>query len=62
MAEAEAREFEADPGHRLVLLMRTWDEAAKVPGADVPGFEAHREMLERIVRETLEAKERAAAS
>jgi len=62
MTEAEAREFEADPGHRLVLLMRTWDEAAKVPGAAVPGFEAHRDMLERIVRENIEAKESAAAS
>lgn len=62
MTEAEAREFEADPGHRLVLLMRTWDEAAKVPGAAVPGFDAHRDMLERIVRENIEAKESAAAS
>ena len=60
MTEAEAREFEADPGHRTILLMRTWDEAAKVPGADVPGFEAHRDMLERLVREELEARERGA--
>jgi len=55
MTEAEAAEFEADPGHTLVLLMRTWDEAAKVPAKVVPGFEDHRPMLERLVRENLEA-------
>jgi predicted HD phosphohydrolase len=62
MSEAEATEFEADPGHKLVLLMRTWDEAAKVPGAQVPGFEDMRPMLERIVRENIEAIEKAEAA
>ena len=32
-----------------ILAMRTWDEGAKMPGADVPPLESYRELLERLV-------------
>lgn len=61
MSDAEARDFEADPGHALVLLMRTFDEAAKVPGAAVPRLESYRPMLEALVAGALAEKRAASA-
>jgi gamma-butyrobetaine dioxygenase len=49
MAEAEVAEFEADPHHADAVRLRRWDEAAKEPDADVPGFEHYREMLAALV-------------
>lgn len=46
MSEAEAAAFEADPLHRAMLRLRACDEAAKVPGADVPGLDHWRPIVE----------------
>ena len=42
MSVEEARAFEANPLFSLILEMRTWDEAAKVPGqpVDLASYEA----------------------
>jgi gamma-butyrobetaine dioxygenase len=50
MTSAEAAEFEGLPYFRQALRLRTWDDAAKVPGWDVPGLEAYRSRLEAAVR------------
>ena len=50
MDAAEAAAFEASPAKAVILAMRTWDEAAKVPGAVVPPVESYAELLARVVR------------
>ena len=40
MSAAEAAEFEADSLFSLMLELRTWDEAAKVPGQAVQNWTA----------------------
>ena len=49
MAPHEAAAFEADPHHADAVRLRRWDEAAKEPDADVPGFEHYRGLLENLV-------------
>lgn len=49
MAPAEVAAFEAHPRRAVVLRLRGWDEAAKVPGADVPPVGAYRPLLARVV-------------
>lgn len=48
MSDAEGAAFEADADSPIILLMRTWDEAAKVPGAAVPSLQSYRPMLEAL--------------
>ena len=38
MTAGEASEFESNPYHLDILRMRSFDEAAKVPGRLVPGL------------------------
>ncbi len=38
--------FEANPHHREAVRLRRWDDAAKVPGLDVPGLEHYRRRIE----------------
>ena len=45
----ECEAFLRDPDHKVILLMRTWDEAAKVAGLAVPPLESYREMVLRNV-------------
>ena len=59
MAAAEAAAFEADPLSPTILKMRTWDEAAKDPQAQVPALASYRPLLMRLVEQ--EALSRAAA-
>jgi phosphonate degradation associated HDIG domain protein len=47
--EAEVREFERHPYFREAVRLRRWDDAAKVPGLEVPGLEAYRGRLEVAV-------------
>ena len=47
MTSEEARAFEQDPHHETILLMRTWDDAAKVPNLAVPGAETYHDMMLR---------------
>ena len=45
----EAAEFERLPYSREAVRLRYWDDAAKVPGLAVPGFEHYRPRLERLL-------------
>jgi phosphonate degradation associated HDIG domain protein len=45
MNEQEIAEFEATPGFEDAVTMRRWDEYGKVPGLEVPGFDAYRSIL-----------------
>jgi gamma-butyrobetaine dioxygenase len=49
MSAAEVAEFEADPYCEDAVRLRRWDEAAKEPEADDPGFENYRELLVRLM-------------
>ncbi len=46
MTGGEARRFEAEPGWRDAIAVRRWDDAAKVPGLDVPGLDHYRPHLQ----------------
>jgi gamma-butyrobetaine dioxygenase len=52
MSSAEVAEFEADPFHADAVRLRRWDEAAKDPDTDDPGFEHYRAALVSLVRFT----------
>jgi len=47
MEPDESERFRGDPLFRDMLQLRSWDEAAKVPGLDVPGLESYRDLLLR---------------
>jgi gamma-butyrobetaine dioxygenase len=46
MSDRECAEFESHPAYREAVRLRRWDDAAKVPGLDVPGLEHYRSLLE----------------
>jgi len=48
MSEEEALAFAAVPFARDAVLVRGWDEAAKVPGRPTPDLEHFRELLESL--------------
>ena len=43
--QGEAREFESLPHYREAVLLRRWDDEAKVPGLATPSIEEYRQML-----------------
>ncbi|MDJ0785227.1 MAG: phosphohydrolase [Myxococcota bacterium] len=45
MSEPEQRAFESSPWCDSWLRLRSWDDAAKVPGLAVPGFDAYEPLL-----------------
>ena len=45
MSEEEAQAFEADPLFNAIILMRSWDEQAKIPDLVVPPIAAYQEMI-----------------
>jgi gamma-butyrobetaine dioxygenase len=49
MDAAEAAAFAAAPGAADAVRLRRWDEAAKEPDADDPGFEHYRGLLAGLV-------------
>jgi gamma-butyrobetaine dioxygenase len=49
MTGQEIAEFETNPAHANAVQLRRWDDAAKVPGADVPGLGHYRDRLLRVV-------------
>lgn len=49
MSAAEVTEFIAHPYARDALAVRRWDEAAKDPDAQVPGFDRYRALLRRVM-------------
>ena len=46
MTLEEARAFEQEDLHKLIVAMRHWDEAAKVKGKEVPGLESYRQLMD----------------
>ena len=50
MSAEEVAAFEAGPYAEQAVALRRWDEAAKDPDADVPGFAHYRELLAGLVR------------
>ncbi len=51
MTMAQAAVFEQTPWAREALALRRWDDAAKVPGASVPGLDHHRARIARLLTE-----------
>ena len=49
LSEAEVREFEALPHAADAVAVRRWDDQAKDPSADVPGFAHYRPLLEELL-------------
>ena len=49
MTAAEADEFAAGPYAAGAVAVRRWDDAAKDPAADVPGFAWYRSLLEGLL-------------
>jgi gamma-butyrobetaine dioxygenase len=49
MSAAEADAFTADPCAAGAVAVRRWDDAAKDPAADVPGFAWYRSLLEGLL-------------
>ncbi|MGH3291410.1 MAG: hypothetical protein ACRDP7_06365 [Trebonia sp.] len=49
MTAAEAAAFAAGPRAADAVAVRRWDDAAKDPAADVPGFAAYRPMLQGLL-------------
>lgn len=47
MSDAEAAAFAESPYFRDLLRLRSWDEAAKDPAAEVPGMDVYAAMIER---------------
>jgi phosphonate degradation associated HDIG domain protein len=45
----EAAAFERRPFFREAVRLRYWDDAAKVPGLEVPPFDHYRPVLERVL-------------
>ena len=62
MGDEEAARFEADPLSKTILLMRTWDEAAKDPAAQVPQLASYQGLLERLIEAELQARAAAAGA
>ena len=50
MSAPESAAFESHPAHGDAVRLRRWDDAAKVPGLDLPGLEHYRDRLVRAVR------------
>jgi phosphonate degradation associated HDIG domain protein len=48
MNDEERAAFEKNTAHHDALRLRYWDDAAKVPGLEVPGLEHYRERLSRM--------------
>ncbi len=54
LLEADAvTRFEEHPGFTDALAVRDWDERAKDPEREVPGFDTYEPVLQRLARETV---------
>mmetsp|Transcript_112157 Transcript_112157/g.157313 ORF Transcript_112157/g.157313 Transcript_112157/m.157313 type:complete len:223 (-) Transcript_112157:169-837(-) len=49
MTTEEAKIFETEELHKVIVAMRHWDEAAKVKGKEVPTLESYRDLLEKNI-------------
>jgi gamma-butyrobetaine dioxygenase len=50
MQRAELAEFAAGPHSAAAIRLRRWDDAAKDPAADVPGFAHYQPLLGQLLR------------
>jgi len=46
MSDDEVAEFESNPFHNTAVLLRRWDDGAKVKGLEVPERHAYRREVE----------------
>lgn len=53
MNEAEVGDFVRHPWWQEAVELRRWDDAAKVPGLDVPGIGSYEQELQHQIRATL---------
>lgn len=53
MTPEEAKAFEKDELFKTILAMRYWDEAAKVPGKEVPTLSSYKEMMRKHIAEAI---------
>ena len=53
LAGDEMQAFERQAGFREAVMLRKWDEAAKIPGLPVPELACYRPLLERNLRTSL---------
>ena len=51
MQGAELAEFAAGPHSAAAIRLRRWDDAAKDPAADVPGFAHYQPLLDELLRQ-----------
>lgn len=49
MTTGEALAFETNPYFKGILLLRTWDEQAKIPNLPTPGIDYYVAMSERLI-------------
>ena len=45
MSAREVQDFTRSPNWQSMVRVRTWDDRAKTPGANVPGLESYRELI-----------------
>ena len=45
MSSEEIQDFQRSPNWRSMVRVRTWDDRAKIPGAEVPDLESYRAMI-----------------
>ena len=50
MSAAETTEFESNPFHTTAVLLRRWDDGAKVKGMEVPELQVYRRGVENCLR------------
>jgi phosphonate degradation associated HDIG domain protein len=50
MTAEQVDAFEKDPHHASAVVLRRWDDAAKIPDLDVPGLDFYREHLESALK------------
>ena len=50
MNDEEATAFEKDPIHKDILLMRSFDEAAKIKDLEVPNLDFYKDMMKRNIQ------------
>ncbi len=50
MSPQEVDEFRANPQFQDAVLLRLWDDEAKVAGLEVPGLEAYRDRIRGLIR------------
>jgi gamma-butyrobetaine dioxygenase len=49
MDSDQVRQFEANPHHASAVRLRRWDDAAKIPGLDVPNVRRYTDLLRRVL-------------